>query len=69
MSLLQFYVVGDPAPQGSKKHVGNGRFIESSKKLAPWRAAVADSAFKAWSESGLEQFSDPVVVEVPDLRL
>lgn len=34
-------VDGHPAPQGSKKHVGNGRMIEVSKRLAPWRNAVA----------------------------
>lgn len=62
--MLQFVVVGDPAPQGSKKFVGNGRMIESSKKLKPWRAAVADAAFKAFSEAGLDQFTKPVVVDV-----
>ena len=34
-------VDGHPAPQGSKRHVGNGRMIEASKRLAPWRNAVA----------------------------
>ena len=34
------FVPGIPAPQGSKRHVGNGRLIESSKKVAPWRKAV-----------------------------
>lgn len=57
-------VVGDPAPQGSKKSVGNGRFIESSKRLKPWRARVADSAFQAFSQSGLPQFDKPVIVGV-----
>jgi Holliday junction resolvase RusA-like endonuclease len=33
-------VYGTPAPQGSKRHVGNGRMIESSAKVAPWREAV-----------------------------
>jgi len=37
---LSFFVPGIPAPQGSKRHVGNGRMIESSKKVAPWRHAV-----------------------------
>jgi crossover junction endodeoxyribonuclease RusA len=37
---LVLFVAGIPAPQGSKRHVGNGRMIESSKKVAPWRAAV-----------------------------
>jgi crossover junction endodeoxyribonuclease RusA len=34
-------VLGSPAPQGSKKHVGNGILVESSKALQPWRDAVA----------------------------
>jgi crossover junction endodeoxyribonuclease RusA len=39
--VVTFFVVGTPAPQGSKKWVGGNRMIESSKALAPWRAAVA----------------------------
>jgi crossover junction endodeoxyribonuclease RusA len=34
----------DPAPQGSKRHVGNGRMVEASKRVKPWRQAVAASA-------------------------
>jgi crossover junction endodeoxyribonuclease RusA len=34
-------VAGIPAPQGSKRHVGNGILVESSKKVGPWREAVA----------------------------
>lgn len=33
-------VYGTPAPQGSKRHVGGGRLVESSKYVAPWREAV-----------------------------
>lgn len=36
-------VFGDPAPQGSKKHVGRGVLIESSKRVKPWRKAVTDA--------------------------
>lgn len=36
-NTITFRVDGIPAPQGSKRHVGNGRMIESSKKLKPWR--------------------------------
>lgn len=35
---------GTPAPQGSKKHVGGGRMVESSKALPAWRAAVEAAA-------------------------
>lgn len=34
----------EPAPQGSKRHVGGGRLIEVSKRCKPWRQAVAASA-------------------------
>lgn len=39
--MINFFVAGTPAPQGSKRHVGGGRMIESSKKVKPWREAVA----------------------------
>lgn len=38
------HVPGEPIPQGSKKHVGNGVMIESNKKTRPWRAMVSDCA-------------------------
>lgn len=37
---MRIVVYGSPAPQGSKRHVGGGRMIESSKKLRPWRECV-----------------------------
>lgn len=46
MNILSFRVHGDPAPKGSKRHVGNGRMIESSKKLPAWMRAVAQEAAK-----------------------
>lgn len=41
---LTIEVVGLPAPQGSKRHVGRGIMVESSKKLGPWRDSVATTA-------------------------
>lgn len=38
---LQMFVPGRPAPQGSKRHVGNGILVESSKAVAPWRTTLA----------------------------
>jgi Holliday junction resolvase RusA-like endonuclease len=35
---------GLPAPQGSKRHVGRGVMIESSKKVKPWRQDVKHAA-------------------------
>lgn len=41
---LTFFVAGTPAPQGSKRHVGNGVLIESSKAVKPWRDSVHHAA-------------------------
>jgi crossover junction endodeoxyribonuclease RusA len=38
--ISKFAVFGVPAPQGSKRHVGNGRMIEASKFLPAWRKAI-----------------------------
>ena len=37
---MRITVHGTPAPQGSKRHVGNGVMVESSAKVKPWREAV-----------------------------
>ena len=47
---LEVVVYGEAAPQGSKRHVGGGRMIESSKKVKPWRDDVRDAALKAIEE-------------------
>ena len=49
MVAVSFDVVGRPAPQGSKKSVGRGRFVEASKYLPAWRAAVVSAARLAYS--------------------
>jgi len=36
-----------PAPQGSKRHVGNGVMLESCKRVKPWRLLVAEAAVRA----------------------
>lgn len=60
---ISFTAWGDPAPQGSKRYVGQGRFIEASSKLKPWRSAVADAVFMEMVKSGDERaFTEPVVV-------
>lgn len=41
---IEFEVVGSPAAQGSKRYVGNGIMVESSKSLKPWRDSVASAA-------------------------
>ena len=44
MAKIRIDVYGRPAPQGSKKSIGNGRFIEASKYLPAWRNAVKQAA-------------------------
>lgn len=61
MILLE--VFGEPAPQGSKR-VYNGRIVEAgSKKLKPWRAAIAQACFALLTEQH-ELITGPVRVEV-----
>ena len=50
MRRLDFFVAGVPAAQGSKRHVGGGKMIESSKSLAPWRATIISEAVQANTE-------------------
>jgi Holliday junction resolvase RusA-like endonuclease len=52
VSELNFRVIGLPGAQGSKRHVGNGRMVESSKAVAPWRDSVATAAVVAAQEQG-----------------
>jgi len=44
-SPITIVVAGMPAaPQGSKRHVGNGQMIESSRFVKPWRYLVQQAA-------------------------
>lgn len=45
--VVELFVAGRPAPQGSKRHVGKGVMIESSKAVGPWRTVVAWTAAQA----------------------
>lgn len=47
--MTAFFVPGIPAPQGSKRHVGRGILVESSKQLHPWRLDVTSMALDAHS--------------------
>lgn len=42
--VLTVTVYGTPAPQGSKRHLGKGVMVESSKAVKPWREAVKHAA-------------------------
>lgn len=63
---LSVSVEGIPAAQGSKRHVGNGRLIEQSKRVKPWRTSVRVAAWDAVLNAGHPGFpaGTPVQVEV-----
>lgn len=54
---------GTPAPQGSKRHVGRGIMVESSKKVAPWREDVKQAAL-ALREAGAPPLDGPIAVRM-----
>ncbi len=57
-------VYGNPAPQGSKRHVGGGRMIESSKAVVPWRQDVRAAALAEVEAEGLELLDGPLSVSM-----
>jgi Holliday junction resolvase RusA-like endonuclease len=66
---LEFTVQHRPAPQGSKRHVGRGRLLEQSKRVAPWREAVHEAAKQAMNTRwlagrGEESLDGPLSIEV-----
>ena len=61
---LFFEVYGIPAPQGSKKSIGNNRFVEASKKLPAWRKAVREAAELAVADSDWVTLSGPAELSV-----
>lgn len=60
--LIAYNVFGEPAPQGSKRHVGNGRMIEASKRLKPWRDQVIAVTAKLAKE--VETLDGPLYVRM-----
>jgi len=58
-------VHGTPGPQGSKRHVGGGVMIESSKKVKPWREAVKWAALEAMKIANFQRVDElPVMVNI-----
>lgn len=64
--MITIRVHGTPAPQGSKRHIGNGVMIESSKKVKPWREAVKHAALDVLAS---EAFSPTIATGPVKLRL
>lgn len=62
--MLLFHVTGRPAAQGSKRHVGNGRFIDASKYLPAWRKQVTQVARSIAIASDWETVDGPVQLHV-----
>lgn len=61
--MFWFRVYGNPRPQGSKRHVGNNRFIEASAGLKEWREAIAQAIFEQQTKTNdYPSFDTPVVV-------
>jgi crossover junction endodeoxyribonuclease RusA len=63
MTELSIAIYGRPAPQGSKKSVGNNRFIEASKYLPAWRKAVTLAAVEAINNQGWSALESAVELE------
>ena len=66
--MFFFRAYGRPAAQGSKRYLGNGRFVEASKYLKPWRETLSTAIWAAQetykTQNGdYARFTDPVIVE------
>lgn len=57
---LSVTIPGIPAPQGSKRHVGNGILVEASKRLKPWRADAIAAIQAEQHACSCPQFAGPV---------
>ena len=55
MNEIFIPVIGIPAPQGSKRHVGNGIMIENSKRVKPWRQDVKEAALNYYDGEVIDQ--------------
>ena len=55
MNEIFIPVIGMPAPQGSKRHVGHGIMIENSKRVKPWRQDVREAALEHYHGEIIDQ--------------
>lgn len=60
--MIRFFAEGIPAPQGSKRHLGGGILVESSKRVKPWRSDVRAAAQDARGDR--QPLDGPVHVEI-----
>jgi crossover junction endodeoxyribonuclease RusA len=61
---MSFFVPGTPRPQGSKRHVGNGRMIESSKYVKGWRDWIELKTYDAIKAQGWRKVEKPNGIRV-----
>lgn len=66
MPVLDIFVPGRPAPQGSKRHVGGGRMVEMSRHAPTWREDVRAGCMAVWGSS--PPLDGPLVLEVEFVR-
>ena len=64
MTLLRITVHGVVGAQGSKRHVGGGVMVESSKAVKPWRQDVTAAAIEAAERQGWEPLRIPTFVRI-----
>lgn len=60
--MIEYSIEGIPRPQGSKRHVGGGIMLESSKYVKEWRAFARMKAVEAMQ--GNERIEKPVPVSL-----
>ena len=58
--MIAMRVLGHPAPQGSKRHVGRGIMVEASKHVTPWREAIVTECIR--HEVAGRMLSEPLEV-------
>jgi crossover junction endodeoxyribonuclease RusA len=67
MPALTFDVLGNPAPQGSKRaivnrYTGKAAMVEDSSRTKPWRADVREAALHAWDIG--EPFAEAIRIDL-----
>lgn len=62
--MLRFHAVTRQAPKGSKRHVGGGRMVESSKYLPWFHNEIVYNAELAAEAAGWDTVMGPVVVRL-----
>jgi len=62
--MITIEVRGLPAPQGSKRHIGHGIMIESSKAVGPWREAVRAETQRARQDVHASPMHGPLCLSV-----